>query len=383
MHVPSLARFARPDEGRLVAGVSGGVARGLGLDVSIVRLALLLLCLAGGFGVVLYGGLWLALPQGAGASTGASHHRIDDLAALVVVVGVMLILRDAGIWFSDGVALVGAVAAVGVVLVWGRAESADAMLRDRGAAARIAVGVALVLTGFIAFNVLTGDVRALGRSAFGAVITAAGFALLFGPRLRRLATELSAERRARIRGEEKAEIAAHLHDGVLQTLALIQRRAGNNKEVAALARRQERELRDWLYAPPADAATTLSGALTSELAAVEDDQQVPVELVVVGDAALDEGGRVFVAALREAATNAARHAGADRVDVYVEVETDALIGYVRDRGKGFDPATVPSDRRGLADSVVGRTRRAGGTAAVRSRPGEGTEVSVSMPRLRT
>jgi signal transduction histidine kinase len=150
-----------------------------------------------------------------------------------------------------------------------------------------------------------------------------------------------------------------------------------------LARRQERELRDWLYATPSDAATTLSGALTSEMASVEDDHQVPVELVVVGDAALDEDGRVFVSALREAATNAARHSGADRVDVYVEAEPDALIGYVRDRGKGFDPATVPSDRRGLADSVVGRTQRAGGTATVRSEPGDGTEVSVSMPRART
>jgi signal transduction histidine kinase len=295
----------------------------------------------------------------------------------------MLILRDAGIWFTDGVAIVGALAAIGAVLVWGRAESADAMLRDRGAAARIAVGVALVLSGFVAFNVLTGDVRALGRSALGAVITAAGIALLFGPRLRRLATELSSERRARIRSEEKAEIAAHLHDGVLQTLALIQRRAGSNKEVAALARRQERELREWLYSPPSGAPATLSGSLASELAAVEYDQQVPVELVVVGDAGLDDGGRVFVLALREAAANAARHAGAERVDVYVEVEADALTGFVRDRGKGFDPAAVPSDRRGLADSIVGRTRRAGGTAIVRSQPGEGTEVSVRMPRVRT
>ncbi len=235
--------------------MSAGVAQGLRLDVSIVRLALLLLCLAGGFGVVVYGGLWLVLPAGAGPPTGAGGHRTDDLAALVVVVGVMLVLRAGGVWFSDSAALIGAVAAVGVVLIWGRAESADAMLRDRSAAARVALGVALVLTGFIAFNVLTGDVRALGRSALGAAITAAGIALLFGPWLRRLATELNAERRARIRGEEKAEIAAHLHDGVLQTLALIQRRAGDNKEVAALARRQERELRDWLYAPPSDAVT--------------------------------------------------------------------------------------------------------------------------------
>ncbi len=128
---------------------------------------------------------------------------------------------------------------------------------------------------------------------------------------------------------------------------------------------------------------TLSGALASELAAVEDDHQVPIELVVVGDAALDEGGRVFVSALREAATNAARHAHVDRVDAYVEVEAETLTGYVRDRGRGFDVAAVASDRRGLADSIVGRTRRAGGTATVRSQLGEGTEVSITMPRVRT
>jgi signal transduction histidine kinase len=198
-----------------------------------------------------------------------------------------------------------------------------------------------------------------------------------------LASDLTAERRARIRSEEKAEIAAHLHDGVLQTLALIQHRAGANREVAALARRQERELREWLYGSPTSGVTTLSSALTRELAAVEDDQQVPIELVIVGDAPLDEPARAMVAAVREAATNAARHAGGVRVDVYVEVDDDALTGYVRDRGAGFDPATVPADRRGLADSVVGRMRRAGGTAVVRSQPGEGTEVSVSVPRRRS
>jgi len=139
--VSSLARFSRPDDGRLVAGVSGGLARGFGLDVTVIRLAFLLLCLAGGVGAVIYGGLWLALPSGPGAGVGMGRHRIDDVGALVIVLGVMLVLRDAGIWFSDSVTLIGAVVAIGAVLIWGRTESADNMLRDRGAAARIAVGV--------------------------------------------------------------------------------------------------------------------------------------------------------------------------------------------------------------------------------------------------
>jgi signal transduction histidine kinase len=379
---PFLERFARPRTGRLVAGVCGGVAHGLRVDVSIVRLGMLLLSLAGGFGLLAYGALWLVLPVAEDAEPAPEGHRIDNLAALVVVIGVMLVLRAAGVWFTDAVAVIGGVAAVGVVLVWGRAGGA-AGVHSRTAALRVALGVALVIAGFVAFNVLTGDVRALGRSVLGATVAAVGIALLLGPRLARLAADLTAERRARIRSEEKAEIATHLHDGVLQTLALIQHRAGPNREVAALARRQERELRDWLYGTPADAATTLSGVLTSDLAAVEDAQHVPVELVLVGDAALDEPARALAAAVREAATNAARHAEAEQVDVYVEVEDDSLTGYVRDRGKGFDPTAVPPDRRGLADSVVGRMQRAGGTAVVRSRPGEGTEVSLSIPRDRS
>jgi signal transduction histidine kinase len=331
---------------------------------------------------VAYGALWLVLPVKDDAMSAPARDRVDNLAALAVVVGLMLVLRAAGIWFNDSVAVIGGVAAVGVVLVWGRAAG-EAPVQNWMAALRVAVGIVLVIAGFVAFNALTGDIRAVGRSVLGAGIAAVGIALLVGPRLARLGAELTAERRSRIRSEEKTEIAAHLHDGVLQTLALIQHRAGANREVAALARRQERELREWLYGTPADAATTLSGVLTSDLAAVEDNQGVAVELVLVGDAPLDEPARALVAAVREAATNAARHAEADRVDVYVEVEDDALTGFVRDRGKGFDPTIVPADRRGLADSVVGRMQRAGGTAVVRSRPGEGTEVSLRIPRDRS
>jgi signal transduction histidine kinase len=278
------------------------------------------------------------------------------------------------------ITVVGLVAVAGLALVWGKADGADAFVRDSGRAARLAVGVALVGIGFVSFVALTVDWRTLGQSLVGASVAAIGVALLAAPRLVRLANDLRDERRARIRSEEKAEIAAHLHDGVLQTLALIQRRAADNREVVALARRQERELREWLFGPGHRNAETLAGALAVELAAVEDDHAVPVELVCVGDAPLDEHGRALLAAVREAASNAARHSGADRVDVYVEVEPDAVSAFVRDRGRGFDRAAVPSHRRGLADSVVGRMRRVGGSAVVRSEPGEGTEVRLRVPR---
>jgi signal transduction histidine kinase len=383
VHLPALERFARQRDGRVLAGVCVGLARGVRVDVGVVRLGVLLLCLAGGVGIVIYGALWVVLPVESSPVAVPAAHHVDNVAAVVVVVGAMLVLRSIGVWFGDAVALIGGLAAVGVVLVWGRAGGTEPLIRKPSAAVRITVGIVLVVAGFVAFNVVTGDVRALGRSVLGAVLAAGGIALLFGPRLSRLVSELTAERRARIRSEEKAEIAAHLHDGVLQTLALIQHRAGANREVATLARRQERELREWLYGAPSDRAATLGGALAAELRGVEDDQQVPVELVLVGDAPLDEPARALVAAVREAASNAARHSGAARVDVYVEVEPDCLSGYIRDRGKGFDPDVVPADRRGLTDSVIGRMRRVGGSATIRSRPGDGTEVSLRIPRERS
>jgi signal transduction histidine kinase len=213
----------------------------------------------------------------------------------------------------------------------------------------------------------------------------------------RLARSLADERRQRIRSEERAEVAAHLHDGVLQTLALIQKRAGDDKAVRSLARRQERELRTWLYgargaggvapdangdagAPGAGGAASIAALLRRELDDVEDSYGVRLDAVLVGDAPLDDAGRALVAAGREAALNAARHAGVDTVDVYLEVEPDRLSLFVRDRGRGFDPTAVPPDRRGVADSISARVRRHGGTAEVRSAPGEGTEVELSVPR---
>jgi signal transduction histidine kinase len=275
---------------------------------------------------------------------------------------------------------VGLVAAAGLSMVWGRADRRGALGTGRSDALRLGAGVALLVVGFVLFIALTGDLAALGQSLAAAALAVLGVAVIAWPRLVSLADELRAERRARVRSEERAEIAAHLHDGVLQTLAIIQKRAGDNREVAALARRQERELREWLYGNAAPADASLAGALAAELAVVEDDHGVRVEAVCVGDAPLDDPLRALVGATREAAANAARHAHVTQVDVFVEVGDDEVEAFVRDRGVGFDPASVPNGRRGLADSIQGRIERAGGKAVVRSRPGEGTEVRLTVPR---
>ncbi len=189
--------------------------------------------------------------------------------------------------------------------------------------------------------------------------------------------ELSEERARRARVEERAELAARLHDSVLQTLALIQRRAGDPPEVSSLARRQERELRALLFGDER-AVGWLGQALHSRAAEIEDRYRVKVDVVTVGDRPLDERLAALVAAAREAMTNAAKHAGVDQVSVYLEADDAAVSVFVRDRGVGFEPDRVGSDRRGIVDSIQARMERHGGRAAVVSRPGGGTEVELVM-----
>ncbi len=367
---------------RLLAGVCSGVAERYRLDLGAVRFVVLLTSAAGGAGLIAYGVAWAVLPLEDSDPDVADRHRrrpdrAEQLAVVLMGLGVTLLLRSAGLWFSDAVGLVGATGAVGVALVWGSADGPADL--GRGGALRIAAGLTLLGAGFLTLLFLAGDLETMGRTLLSASLAAAGVALLLGPYVSRLADQLGEERRARIRVEERAEIAAHLHDGVLQTLAMIQRRAGDEREVATLAGRQERELREWLHGRPEVDTATLASHARAELASVEDDHGARVELICVGDLPLDDRLRALVAAAREAATNASLHAGTGKVDVYVEVEDDAAVAFIRDRGAGFDPASVPADRRGLAQSIVGRMARAGGEAVVRSRPGEGTEVRLRLP----
>ena len=372
----------RPRQGRLLGGVCAGLEPALGVPVGLIRFAFLLGALAGGLGIVAYVTAVVVLPEVDGPPAPARRRDpVEKLAILAIIAGGFLACRASGLWVADVVGFPGAVAAAGVALVWGRAEGRTAIIAGRGGPLRIAVGVTLVLGGGVAFLAATGDVGALGRSiALGAVIVV-GLLLMAGPAVGRLMGALRTERRERIRSEERSEISAHLHDSVLQTLALIQVRAGNDREVQRLARRQERELRSWLQGrPPEAAATTVADLLASFVAEIEDDHAVRVELVSVGDAPLDDRLRALALAGREAMLNAAHHAGVATVDAYLEVEPQQATLFVRDRGKGFDPASVDPDRRGLAESVHGRISRAGGRAEVRSSVGEGTEVELVVPR---
>ena len=354
----ALPRFTRPAEGRVIAGVCAGIAQALDVDVTLVRLVFALLALAGGAGILLYLALW---------SYGASAR--PWWALLVLVAGIAL-LHAFGL-SNRSVAAITLVAA-GLALVWHRRGTL------RPDSPRAYAGLALAGLGVVLLLAGGGTTTALLPP--GAV--AGALLLVAGPWLWRLAVERDAERAARIRTEERAEVAARVHDSVLQTLALIQRHSAEPRRVAALARRQERELRGWLYAdrPLGDERASLVAALSAAAAEVEELRGVRVELASAGDCPLDEDATAVVLAAREAMTNAAKFSGVEEVDVYAEVDEDEIAVFVRDRGSGFDRAAVPPDRRGLAESIERRLERAGGRATVVTAPGEGTEVELRLPR---
>lgn len=393
-----------------MAGVARGLAQRLGVDPVIVRIGFVVLSFAGGVGIVLYGALWLLLPvaggdspgEGTRSEAGARRVTIQQSVALgLITLGCLLLLRRLGLWFGDALVFPIVLAAVGSAIVWTRSDADDrarlgrvirlpgGRVLSRAADApaspvRLIIGTLLVIgavAGFLAANDALVALRDLGIAVIAAVV---GIGMLFGPWLWRLGEQLSAERRERIRQEERAEVAAHLHDSVLQTLAMIQRSAGDPGRMVSLARRQERELRAWLFAAPdtADAERTLGAAVTALAQEIEAMHAVTVEVVTVGDVELDDRGRALMAALREAALNAARHAEVATFDVYVEVEDRELLAYVRDRGRGFDLSEIAQDRRGIRHSIVDRLERHGGIARLHSAPGQGTEVELSVPRRR-
>ena len=409
---PLARRVRRHRSGAVVAGVAGGVAEHLAVPVLRVRVVFTLLCALGGAGVLAYGGLWAFCPiEPPGTARDVDgRDRLRGYGLVALGLALALVLSAVGEQISGWILGPLGIALVGAAVVWREADGATGrgrlsgrrertrLLGGRGGVLRAVLGALLVAGGITAFLVgsLNGASAATGDGFVGAVrfgllaatATLVGVVVLTVPWWMRLVRELSAERRERIRSEERAEIAAHLHDSVLQTLALIQRHtevAGDEtaREVRRLARRQERELRDWLYGEEAvDAADVacFAAALRTAAGEVEDAFAVTVEPVVVGDAAYDPRTAALVAAAREAMTNAAKHAGVEDVSVYAEVEDGTVSVFVRDRGKGFDPDDVPSDRHGLADSIRGRVERHGGTVRLRTALGEGTEVGLTMPR---
>ena len=383
--------YRRPDLGRL-GGVAAGIAEHLGVRPARVRFAFIVLALAGGLAVALYGAYWIVLPVAPGTPPSRLPRRVEvvvaTIAGIVAVVSVALALPVSGLFVPT------LLACIGGALIWRQAadRDRDRWLRlsqtslvagpaDRIGRLRFAAGAVLVIAGG-ALVLNRGNFTAV-RDGFVAILVAlVGVVLLTGPWWIRLISQLGEERSERIRSQERADIAAHLHDSVLQTLALIQRNAGSPREVTRLARGQERELRDLLYG-----ARTTSGQLTDELkvaaAEVEDAYAISVDAVVVGDISLDDSLAAACAAAREAMVNAAKHAGVTSVSLYAEVEPDAVSVFVKDRGVGFDLDAVADDRQGVRGSIIGRVERHGGTVAVRSTPGTGTEVEIRMPRQGT
>jgi signal transduction histidine kinase len=356
-----------------------------------VRIAFAVLALAGGAGI--FGYLILAAtmaPPEAGSPEPVRSDRRTIAGVACLTTAALLGSRSQGLWFGDALVWPAALAGLGAAVLWTRSEAPwsrvtkvsgpmDAVFA-RVSPVRLAAGGLLILAGmgtFLASNIDLG--RAAGTVVLPVIVTAAGVALVFGPWLWRLANDLSAERSERIRQEERSSLAAHLHDSVLQTFALIQR-ADSPARMATLARVQERELRSWLYGKSDDRSSELlSTALDAMAARLEELHEFRVEVVVVGDAQMDDALEALVGAVSEAVNNAGRHSGAPLVSVYVEVEPDAVMAYVRDQGNGFDPSGVPDDRRGISDSIVNRVARHGGSAGISSHPGEGTEVVISIP----
>ncbi|MGZ4490912.1 MAG: ATP-binding protein [Nocardioidaceae bacterium] len=404
-------RATRDTDNRLLGGVASGLAAHLGVDVLLVRAAFLLTTALGGLGVAMYAALWMILPAGShlaestpgldaatrqGKRPGRAR-RLEEVGPLVALGAVALGIAVLAQTLVGGSVLFWPVllGVVGLAVLWRQADEAQrerwldstgrvgivkAVVGRGGVAsyARLAAGIGLLMAALAVFAVQTGNLGVVGDVLLAGVLGVAGLALMVGPWLFRLAGDLSEERAARVRQQERADVAAHLHDSVLQTLALIQKHADEGRTVATLARAQERDLRSWLYGDEAHPETSVAQALRSAAAEVEDAHGLPVYVVTVGDTAATEALRPVVLAAREAMVNAAKHSGADKVDVFAEMADGTVEVFVRDRGRGFDQDQVPTDRLGVRHSIVDRMERHRGTAEIRTAAGEGTEVRLSM-----
>ncbi|WP_427129727.1 PspC domain-containing protein [Pseudarthrobacter sp. S9] len=399
---------------RVIAGVCAGLANHLGWPVRMVRIGMVVAALAGGAGAAFYAWLWIMVPTADEsakrnarrpaspiapavsapntAPAGSWWPRVPSMpfgkeillgAGLLLAAGI-LIARLLGYDVPLGTLIPAAAILGGAAIAWmqldetRRAGLVDKTKADQaGGWARLAAGLALVVAGVLVMVSGSGSWEQTWLALLSSVAVLGGVALVLLPWGLKFWRDLETERAGRVRATERAEIAAHLHDSVLQTLALIQRRAGNEHDVVRLARAQERELRGWLYRDPGKEAGQLSEGIQAAAAEVEDALGHAVEVVSVGDCAMTERHEALVQAAREAMLNAARHGGG-AVSVYLEVADGAAEVFIKDRGPGFDPESVPGDRLGVRESIIGRMNRHGGTAAINSSP-DGTEVRLRLP----
>ncbi len=405
--------YRRADEA-LVGGVAAGLAEHLRLPVLWVRAAFVALTVMGGFGVLFYAGLWMMLPAqrhfdesapglAAAERQGRRPRRVRRLADYGPLIALAAIGLGLGVLFTmvtgQGTFLWPVLLGLaGVAVLWRQADEAQherwidstgrisairVVIGGGGLASylRLIVGVVMMVGAIILISVGSGSWGQAREVGIAATLGILGIGFIVGPWLFRLSADLSEERAERVRSQERADVAAHLHDSVLQTLALIQKSAHDPGTVARLARAQERDLRSWLFDSAGGDQTTLEAALRALAGEVDEAYGVPVEVVCVGDTGVTESLRPLVLATKEAVANAARHSGASRVDVYAEATAAGVDVFVRDRGTGFDPDSVAADRHGLRDSIIDRMQRHGGVAEVRSTVGNGTVGSGTEIRL--
>ncbi|MEO6020112.1 MAG: PspC domain-containing protein [Knoellia sp.] len=391
----------RPLHGRWLGGVCVGIAHHLGVERKWVHLAFLALAVLGP-GIPIYLFLWAVTPSGDDVSenalvasgavramSGLGESRWGGIVAvggMLVLVGTVVGLQFAGVDVRAGVLLPLLLIAVGVAVAWSQLDDAERtkwLGTERGHRGvtwlRLALGTGVAVIGILVLTIRGSSVSAMGDALLATLAVLVGAALITAPWVVRLWRNYREEQEVATRANERADIAAHLHDSVLQTLALIQRRSQDPVAVTQLARAQERELRSWLYAGPAGSDETLASAVTAAAHDVEDLNGVVIDLVVTGDRALEEHGTALVRAMREALLNATRH-GMPPVTAYAEIGTSGVQAFVRDRGEGFEIDDIPQDRLGVRASILGRMERHGGTAKVRRRE-DGTEVELTLPPL--
>jgi signal transduction histidine kinase/phage shock protein PspC (stress-responsive transcriptional regulator) len=397
----------RDPEDRIAGGVAAGIGTWRGFSPTTVRIGCVVAALVTtGWAVPLYFIGWLVIPARGSDTTIAAKARHDSQGVALAVgvaslLAVFLLLAGA---LNDGSIQIycwpQVVSVACLTLIWRNApEGEQAGLRHlvapleslgvggdnarRATRLRFAVAAGLLIAGLSVLISLHGGLTLL-RPLGGFLLVVAAIVVLLGPWWLRIARDLLFERQARARAEERADMAARVHDSVLQTLALIQRSADDPQTVVQLARAQERELRSWLFegrTPGDTTVTSFAEGIREIQRDVEARHNVPVEVVTVGDCPLDEHLSALLAAAREATVNAAKWSGASVISLFAEVEPDKVEVAVRDRGSGFDPDSVPADRKGVAESIRGRMLRHGGNATVQSTLGEGTKVTLTMARV--
>ena len=377
-------RMKRASEGSVVAGVASGVSAHLNVDVLLVRVVFAAASVASGVGLFVYAGLWMLVKTGdVTPVTGNFSERFAAklprgtnglIIAFAIVAPILVVTMGVGLSIFALLPLI--IVAVGAFLAW---RAYDRGLSGTTGIISAVSGAVLVFAGILFMALSWQGNDSFGAALVAVLLTLVGIGALVVPLGVRMWNQLTEQQAAKAVSDERAEIASRLHDSVLQTLALIQKRADDPQEVARLARGQERELRGWLFDSEEKTAQTVFAALESACGEVEDLFGITIRPVTVGeDIALTEDTKLTVMAAREAMVNAGKHAGVDSVDVYAEHLAGELSIFVRDRGDGFDSDAIPEDRHGIRDSIVERMNRIGGSAKIKSAPGDGTEVTVTI-----